>query len=218
MGLLSVFLQIFRAMFEVVAKPLRPWKENTWNPHKDIPWDGPDSRPRQEARKIFRMMSSTGYDYEHRWYTSGNQKPDPVVYGSAIDRYLLDSGIIEDWPKGSTEWDAAGRERQLYKPPYKFTVVSILPTIVIMTPHDYTVEQARDDRSIFGAGVMRDHYYMGTRVKYDPDSLWFSPDLDIPPTPLKITAGEAKIIEFDSGAIELQASSERINTRRLVRP
>ena len=190
-----------------------PWQENTHYPSPDLPWNGPDSKPIEQYRQTPSLGSTTGYNSQHRWYTSAQHKPSGNYYGRIIDKYVREFDGFEEWQGAGTVWD--GEEIQIRRAPYKFTFMSIQPVIVFMIPQDpNTVISVREEGRFVGSRFLENQYYYATSLPHHPDMQWFAPELNRGPEPLNLAPGETKVIEWSEGRLILTEEEGQVISRR----
>lgn len=191
-----------------------PWQKNTHYPSPDLPWNGPDSRPIEQYKKTPAFMSTTGYNYAHRWYSSFRHKPEPNHYGRIIDAYVSEFDAFETWRKAGTVW-YGDDVIEVKRAPYKFTFLSIEPIIVLMASQDpnAVIYIAKEGRFVSSA-LLENEYYYATSVPYHPDLQWFAPELKRGPHLLEIKPGETEVIEWPNGRLVLVEKDGQIISRR----
>ena len=189
-----------------------PWKENTQFPSADMPWNGPDSRPVEEIKKV-PAFTTTGYDNRHRWYTSFGHKPEPNYYGRVIDKVVGQFEELEDWPTGGSAW-YGGDIIHYRRAPFTFTFMTIQPLVVFMAPGDSILPGTPEDRRFVSSQVVTNNYYYGTSLPNHPETVWFSPELNQPRKLLDLKPGETKTIDLGKGRLILKEENGMIVSRR----
>ncbi len=211
---------------------------------RDLPWNGENKRPSVQRREFCAAMQSSGCSIQERWKNSFFDKQRPErVYVKKIDQYLIDAGVIKKWSKEGEYISEKNRldkdERNRRTAPYDFTMVSINPIIVIMTPYDlgkikkengYEYHRMLEDSdnyisSYSGGCSLNPKYYLysvhlenriiyATIFNYSKEILWFSPDLRIEPKLLNIPEKGIGIIEWPTGLLKLEEKNGIIVTSR----
>jgi hypothetical protein len=169
------------------------WKPQP-NTDRDLPWCDKNTRTLLELKKSTAPFSSTGYQMHMRWVTPKNRK-NPAIYGWSIDDFLVENKILDQWPKSGSYVSSGKATKQLIRAPYIFKIISVEPLIVILRK-----QQDQDGKTYRGDLLVSQHlttyFYYGTKFLYDPESLWFSPDLKQLPIPLKLEAGSEVNIQL----------------------
>lgn len=191
-----------------------PWKPNP-SPRQDMPWNGPDSRPLDQYKRTTSFFSTTGHNYHHRWYNSFWDKPESNHYGRMIDRFVISTGLIEQWREtGGSVW-YGGDTITLREAPYIITFFSVNPLIVIMAPFNYAENPDYVDRRNFvSSKYLVNHYFHATKVPYQADLQWLSPDLNEMLQPIGIREGGSAEIKWDKGKLILQEKDGWVISRR----
>ena len=131
-----------------------------------------------------------GAVYNTEWTTATGSRRDAARIPTAIDHYLKQRGYFDQWPESGSSIGGYGVQRVA---PFKFYVVAVDPLVVIMAPHDFG--NPKGNRSIynivgpepkqaFGSPHMLNYIEYGTRLPYNTNLLWFSPEISSAPLPL----------------------------------
>jgi hypothetical protein len=184
-------LRVGLALVVVAVSSLaHAWKENT---DGDLPWLGSGGRAhfyRQESSSPF---SGTGYKTEQRWGRSSWSGEDPYITVNKAMGFLDAVGALAHAPPAGGAGSAyvGGNEViQTRALPYRFTVVMIEPTVVVMN-FDLVALTRGDEPAqgqIVGSARVNGWIRYGTRVPATGTLLWFSPEAKQAPTPV---AGQA---------------------------
>ena len=160
----------------------------------DTPWLGRGERARLFTREAECVMCPTGYSFERRWGSSGRSGQDPYLTAGRALGFLHARGVLDGWPEAIGE-GSIGDGDEIIKPraaPYRFTVVMIEPTVVLMR-FDLgalvKIGGAQADQTI-GTPRLNEGVEFGTRVPAAGSLSWFSPDADQLPTPVSLTTPE----------------------------
>jgi hypothetical protein len=164
------------------------WEENSI----DGPWVAPGVHTRELTRTYLPFYSP---DAEHItfWTTANGGREEAYKNFDSSMRYLEELGYFDRWPKTGDGYD--NYDQRLA--PFTFHIIAIDPTIMVMVPHNFGNSRAgRSISEIVGqqpAQGMEMKYMInfieyGTSFPYDPNVLWFSPDLRVPPSPVKKTS------------------------------
>ena len=196
-----------------------PWQAVTPQ-DPDLPWSGPNRRVIEERRTYSVAMAPTGHQTDYRWVTSSFSKRDPFSYPDQIDAYLNKLGMISRWPESQSGVNGI----RLRVAPYKFTIVSVHPLIVVMRPHDFGRLENRSNNDIVGnppqamrSGYLLNYYEYGTTILYQSDLLWFSPDLNQKPQELGLRQNNSRTLEWDTEEIVLTERNGTVTSTRLNR-
>lgn len=184
----------------LVATAACAWEDATGD--RDMPWLGGGGRAKWFHQRSSCLMCPTGYRDEERWGRSRWTGSDPYGTVGAAMRFLQRSGALTRWPVALGEgsiYDGSGETIEPRAAPYRFTVVMIEPTVVVMrfdlgalvgAPHPGTEQTIGTPR--LDAGVE-----FGTRIPAIGTLLWFSPDTEQVPTQVPLSSREAGAIEVD---------------------
>jgi hypothetical protein len=174
----------------LVAAPARPWDDRTGD--RDMPWLGGGGRARLFGKQSTCIMCPTGYTYRQRWGRSGRSGEEPYGTVGAALRFLQQQGVLDAWPEALGEGTVIDDDG-IIEPraaPYRFTVVMIQPTVVIMR-FDLgalvKVGEVREGQTV-GTPHLNQPVDFGTRVPATGTLLWFSPAAGKPPAPVPLTA------------------------------
>jgi len=167
---------------------------NAWDDKSagaDLPWLGSGGRAHLYHQRSSCFGCTTGYRDEERWGRGAWSGEDPYVTVSNAMGFLARTDMLAKAPrsKGAGDIGGAGGEGGIISPralPYRFTVVMIEPTIVVMNfdlgalIHEGEPTQGQ----IVGSAYIDGNVSYGTRVPATGTLLWFSPDAKQAPTPL----------------------------------
>jgi hypothetical protein len=175
--------------------------ETRWEEHSiDGPWCAPNVHVR-EKEKTYLPFYSPLPEHTLFWITANGSRVESYKIVDSSVRYLDELGYFDRWPKTRGSYD----DYQQRLAPFTFHIVAINPAIVVMVPHDFG--NANDGRSIsgirgqqseqaFGSKYMINLIEYGTSLPYDAKILWFSPDLQVPPTQfIQVSDSEQKIVQ-----------------------
>jgi hypothetical protein len=170
----------------------------------DMPWVGKGGRAHWYKKDVSGIlegyMDPKGPKIASRWGANSRSDEDP--YDSAIKAvgYLRQIGYLKQWPS----YPAQPGVESVSTFPYRLTIVSIQPTVVILR---FDLSAALEDPIPFSAGTFppsqRGNYYeqsltwaglknkvmFGTKVLNRGTLLWFSPDAKVAPTLLDTASG-----------------------------
>ncbi len=169
----------------LVAAPALAWGGRTGE--RDMPWLGGGGRAHMFGDRATCIMCPTGYTYRQRWGRSGRSGEEPYGTVGAAMRFLQQKGVLDAWPEALGE-GSVGDGEGIIEPraaPYRFTVVMIQPTVVIMRFDLGALVKVGDvsDGQTIGTPHLNQPVDFGTRVPATGTLLWFSPDAGQPPAP-----------------------------------
>ena len=210
-------------VFAAEERALVPYVWNDVTGQRDMPWMGSGGRARwfkRDVTKPWDVMNPRGPTIETRWGASGSSGEAPYATGDRTAAYLASSGFVKPWPSYPTGPGVAPRTAF----PYRVTIVCIEPVVAILRfdlsaaiedPIEFSFgaypASLRDnavDQQVSGAGLANAVMF-GTRVSSRGTLLWFSPEANVPPTPLVFTGGRAKIA-LKGFVLELEQRGEEI--------
>jgi hypothetical protein len=186
---------ILRAAFLVAiltATPARAWDDASGS--LDLPWLGSGERARLYAKKTSCLMCTTGYEYHQSWGRSGRGGSDPYSDVQRAFGFLQKRGILDTWPEAIGE-GSVGDGKEIIEPraaPYRFTIVMLEPTVVVMRFDLGALVKVGDFDSAqsFGTPRLNQGVEFGTKIPATGTLLWFSPQADQLPTPVALTSPE----------------------------
>ena len=201
------------------------WSDETGD--RDMPWMGSGGRAHWYKRDVtspLDIMNPRGPTIETHWGSSGRSGESPYDTGDRAVAYLERVGALADWPTYPKVDERPGERAY----PYRITIVCIEPTVAILR---FDLSAAIPDPIEFSFGAFppsrQDHsptdtvsggrnanpVMFGTRVSSRGSLWWFSPDAQVPPTPLDLSSGRAKIA-VRGVTLDLQQRGEEIEVRR----
>ena len=185
-----------------------PFIWNDMTGARDMPWLGKGGRARWGAKdrtKPWEFMDPRGPKIEARWGASGGTGESPYATAQRAVDYLGQIGFLKPWPRYPADSASAGTTAL----PYRLTLVCLQPMVVILR---FDLSAAIPDpvpEFSFGAyppshrehpwlqglngGGLANGVMFGSRVLDRGSLLWFSPDAQVPPTPLDLSRGSAEI-------------------------
>jgi len=174
----------------------------------DLPWLGGGGRAHLYFDRSSCFGCTTGYRDEERWGRSALSGESPYETVSKAMGFLAKTDMMTKAPRsqGSGDIGGAGGEGGVISPralPYRFTVVMIEPTVVVMNfdlgalIHEGEPQQGQ----IVGSAYIDGNVSYGTRVPATGTLLWFSPNAKQAPTPVanpssghgEISVGEIRL-------------------------
>lgn len=190
----------------LLATTAGAWEDVTGD--RDTPWLGGGGRARWLHDRSSCFMCPTGYRDEERWGRSRWTGESPYATVGAAMRFLEKSGALARWPEALGEGtivDGSGEAIEPRAAPYRFTVVMIEPTVVVMrfdlgalvgAPHAGTAQTIGTPRLAGGVEF-------GTRIPATGTLLWFSPDAGPAPAPVALSSPDAGAIVVDGTRLVL---------------
>ena len=189
-------------------RSLIPFVWNDVTGARDMPWRGAGGRAKWFVRDTttpLDAMDPRGPKIETRWGASGGSGESPYATGDRAADYLERIGALKEWPA----YPKVDQRPPMRAFPYRVTIVCIEPTVAIMR---FDLAAAIEDPIEFSFGAFppshRDNSHeqrvaggtitnaimFGTRVASGGSLLWFSPDAQVPPTPIELAGGRARIV------------------------
>jgi hypothetical protein len=205
----ALFLALFFAL-PARAADERPGLPYVWSDvtgARDMPWMGSGKRARwfrRDVTKPWDVMNPRGPTIETRWGSSGSAGEPPYATGDRAVAFLVSSGFLRGWPA----YPAGPGTPAKSAFPFRVTIVCLEPLVAILR---FDLAAAIEDpiEFSFGAypaslrdGAVDQHLgsegianavMFGTHVSSHGSLLWFSPDAQVPPTPLAFSGGHARI-------------------------
>ena len=175
--------------FLLVAAPAHPWDDRTGD--LDMPWLGGGGRADMFADRSTCIMCPTGYTDRRRWGASARSGEDPYGTVGAALRFLQHKGVLDAWPEALGEGTVIDDDGIITPraAPYRFTVVMVQPTVVIMRFDLGALVKVGDVREgqAIGTPHLNQAVEFGTQVPATGTLLWFSPDAGRPPAPIPLS-------------------------------
>jgi len=206
---------------------LLPYVWNDVTGSRDMPWLGRSGRARwymRDVTKPWDFMDPRGPKIETRWGASGGSGESPYETANRAVAYLERIGAMKAWPM-YPQAEGADPRRAF---PYRITIVCIEPVVAILR---FDLSAVIEDSIEFSFGAYpprhRDNasdqrlgwpgianaVMFGTHVSSRGTLSWFSPDAQVPPTPLAFSNGRARIALRDLN-FEVEHRGEEIEVRR----
>lgn len=217
----------FAAPCRAEDKALVPYVWNDVTGTRDMPWMGSGGRARwykRDVTKPWDFMNPRGPTIETRWGSSGGSGEDPYGTGDRTVAYLERIGALKAWPS----YPAAEGQPPRSAFPYRVTIVCIQPVVailrfdlsaVIADPTEFShgafplaLREDSFDQQVSGGNIVNAVMF-GTRVSNRGGLSWFSPDAQVPPTPLDLSSGKARIA-VRGVTLEVERRGEEIAIRR----
>ena len=161
-------------------------------PWKSISTKGPLSGPNEsavlESREYWSSIMAAGVSGDYRFKTANGRTTDATRLESRIVSFLEKKGHLSKWPDSQSSINS----RTQKVAPYKIYIISIFPTVVLLSPHDYgELRGRRSNVDIVGwpppeslqDSRILNHLFFGSSIEMTNSLFWFSPDLDIDITP-----------------------------------
>jgi len=189
-------------------RSLIPFVWNDVTGARDMPWLGAGGRAKWFVRDTttpLDAMDPRGPKIETRWGASGGAGESPYATGNRAADYLERIGALKEWPA----YPKVDQRPPMRAFPYRITIVCIEPTVAIMR---FDLAAAIEDpiEFSFGAfppgqrnnsheqrvagGTITNSIMFATRIASGGSLLWFSPDVPVPPTPIDLAGGRARIM------------------------
>jgi hypothetical protein len=209
MKIAALFVALLLAL-PALAADERPGLPYVWSDvtgARDMPWMGSGGRARwfrRDVTKPWDVMNPRGPTIETRWGSSGSAGESPYATGDRAIAFLASSGFFRGWPAYPAGPDTPAKSAF----PFRVTIVCLDPLVAILRfdlaaaiedPIEFSFgaypASLRDgavDQHLGSAGIANAVMF-GTHVSSHGSLLWFSPDAQVPPTPLAFAAGHARI-------------------------
>jgi hypothetical protein len=180
-----------------VATAACGWEDVTGD--RDMPWLGGGGRARWFRERSTCLMCPTGSREDDRWGRSRWTGEDPWATVAEVTSFLARSGALARWPEAFGEgsaWDGSGEPTTPRAVPYRFTIVMLEPTVVVMRFDLGAMVGAPgpDAAQTIGTARLTQAVEYGTRLPATGTLLWFSPDADQAPTPVTLSSPDAGTI------------------------
>jgi hypothetical protein len=193
-----------------------PWRQLD----EATPWIAPGA----PARLFIRTVEPgpfivAGANAERVWRDANGRDYPLNRCQDAIEAFIVKTGMLAQWPESGSS-NNFGPERLAA---FRFTVVSVNPTAVLMTPFDFGPPVGRAESDILepiwetrclGNQRMLNYLECGTSAGYAPGMLWFSPDLQLTPAPIPWRDRRAELAMGEHGVLVLTQDGATVRTSR----
>ena len=187
-----------------IAQQSAKWEESK----VEGPWIAPKVQAREMHRTYYAHLMDAGATSDTVWVDGNGRRHNVEGVMRSIDSFLKKNGFFERWP----ESQASVRDYRMKYAPFKFYVVSVTPIVVVMSPHELGNTKGRSAQDVVGPWGkaawpslhMLNCYEYGPQVPYKEGLLWFSPDLNVLPTPL--TGQKDSSLELAHKRIQMTAT------------
>ena len=201
------------------------WNDVTGN--RDMPWLGKGGRAhwyKRDVTKPWDVMNPRGPTIETHWGASGGSGESPWDTSNRALAYLERVGMLKDWPAYPP---IEGQPRRVAFP-FRITIVCIEPTVAILRfdlgatiedPIEFSFgayppsQRSNTPDQHAGGGIITNVVMFGTHVVNRGSLSWFSPDAQVPPTPLDLSSGRTRI-SVKGIAFDVERKGEEIEVRR----
>ena len=187
---------------------------------RDAPWAAAGVRAKEMYRRDLVSFSTAGTTGTMAWEDAQGAKHVQYEVWTKAQEHLIAGGVLSDWPiTGSI---VSGVEQRLA--PFKFFIVSIEPTVVVMLPHEFEDPIGRSTSEILGRDLEKglfSKYLMnkghhGVVCPYAEEFMWFSPDLDIGPTSISVKLHEAATITVGNDQLVFKRIDDSMQIDRVT--
>lgn len=191
-----------------------PWKET--DSIAQAPWVAPGVRGRYETRHV-ELLGAPAETWESRWIGRRSQRLDPISLHVSLTRPLQNAGMYQQWPATTGSINSVPQRMA----PFRFFLVSLFPTVVLMIPWEYGTLQGRSNNDILkdisSAQVSMDGLVNGaeltTVIPYSPHVMWYSPPKG--PAPVQLKDPDLGQISLPDGVIELRRDGDQWEVVRI---
>lgn len=193
-----------------------PWREK----HEPTPWISAGAEAKLFVREVEPgPFMVAGVTYDVVWRDRAGNDFSLNRYQDEIERFMVSTGVMRTWPESHSGNDR-GIERLA---PYRFTIVSVNPTVVLMSPFDFGSPIGRSESEILaptnGRRCLGNHYLIndlecGTSAAYASGMVWFSPDMNVQPSPINWRGSSARIELPHREVLRLEIVGENVATAR----
>lgn len=192
----------------LVPLAARAWEDQTGD--RDMPWMGRGGRAHWFFDRSSCLMCPTGYTDSVRWGRWRFTSEDPYLTVGVAMRFLQQQHVLDAFPaaigEGSVGGDGSDEIIRTRTAPYRFTVVMIEPTVVIMR-YDLGAlaglpGPATDQ--IIGTPRLRQWVEYGTRIPDSGSLQWFAPGSGHVPAPVTLSTPDHGEIVVDGIRLDLR--------------
>lgn len=196
------------------AAGCKPWLRED----DPAPWIAANTR----AVPVYRQSEGFGgVRTERVWRDPSGRSISRFDTQDDIREFMLAAGMFNNWP----ESNFAAQYGTARIAPFRFVVVSINPTVVLMTPFEFGSPDGRSlseliapigDKGCLGIGYMVNDLECDITAIYAPDMQWFSHDLKQQPAPITWRDGRAELPLRDE-VLVLTHDGKTVQTERQQR-
>jgi hypothetical protein len=179
------------------------------------PWIAPGTR----ALLFIRSVEGFGVTAERAWRDASGRNHFVNGIQDDIEEFLHKTGLMAQWPD-SHSGNEFGTERLA---PFRFTVVTVNPTVVLMTPFDFGSPTGKSESGVLAPigdkGCLGNHHMINPLecdivALYAPEMQWFSHDLERSPAPIVWKDGRAEIGLGNGERLTLTQDDATVHTER----
>jgi len=187
--------------------------------HSPTPWVAPG----YQVTAYFRHASDPGLGGLEWRDTVRHRKYNPYRLADQIEQFMVARRMFESWPPTGLTDASEGTAIREVLAPYRFTLVSVDPMAVLMTPHAFPPRAGAYDMpgafdvSFPGVRRMRNNIEIGTSAPYAEGIQFFLPEQGVGPAPVVWSNGEGSI-SLGSGERLLLARRDTVVEVRRVSP
>jgi hypothetical protein len=171
----------------------------------DGPWAASGQRAVLESREYWASPMAAGVTSEERFRAPDGRSTDAYREVTRLFSFLEKKGSLQIWPETGAYIDS--RAQRLA--PYRFHLVSVFPSVAILSSHDFGAIKNRSTYALVGEaprGALSDdrimnHIEVGTEFIATDQLFWVSSDLDVPITKVAFDAEGG--FEISHSGIEL---------------
>lgn len=181
------------------------------------PWVAPGSR----VTVYFRRGSDPGLGRFEWRDTVRHRKYNPYRLADQVEQFMVARAMFDHWlPTGLVDLSEGEPIREVIAP-FRFTLVSVDPMVVLMTPHAFPPNVStfdmpgRNNVSFPGIRHMRNNIELGTTAPFADGMQFFLPEQKVGPAPLQWSNDEASIPLGSGERLLLTRSDTLVEVQRL---
>lgn len=209
-----------RSLVAILAALVSVGCGGRWEMRRDpTPWVAPGYR----VTAYFQHESGAGRGRLEWRDTVRHRKYNPYRLAGEIEQFMAGRGMFAQWPStGLIDASEKGGIPEVIAP-FRFTLVSIDPMVVLMTPHAFPPNAGAydmpgaSDASFPGIRSMRNNIEIGTSAPYADGIEFFLPEQGAGPALVEWSNGEASISLGSGERLLLARRDTVVEARRVSR-
>ncbi|MDR2674206.1 MAG: hypothetical protein LBC18_04880 [Opitutaceae bacterium] len=172
----------------VVNRAVAPWTTVV----ADGPWSAAGQHAVLESRAYWSSIMAAAMSSDERLRAPDGRTADAQRTVNRLITYFEKKGSLQNWP----ETDAHINSKAVVLAPFYFHLVSVFPTVVIMSAHDFGAPRNRCTYEIVGLGTkgslgdarIMNYIEISTIIPASNQLYWASADLRVPISPIEVDA------------------------------
>lgn len=206
-------------------------RKGPWKVSEGHVWGGPGRRSITKSRRVDSAnayFTVAGFEVETVWKTASGRQLNPREIVASVKDYLAATGVRGQAPGAGAFVNGV----EMKAPDFKFCIVSVDPTVVLMVPFAYDHEAgsliemrgypdqfSRQDPEwgyrMAHNGFMVDDIFLGTDFPFIEGTRWFDPSSKRKAASLEFDGRGTATVDVDAARLQFLRRGERLYVERL---